>query len=205
MAGFFQCFRANTAPLQSLLLEIPRGDEVFDRLTNIFDATTPIMDGERTDLYCVVRKPIIADASELKSLATKLLGNWRDMAIQENDQELVDELTPLPEVRVSGECAPEVDPNDYDSLDVYIYDTHTDWKCGLTSICKHAHWMREAFYYLNCDYYLAGYAMWPWYRDSSELDEPYFPYYKLWTYGAVLRCISRDDVTLYVRQNPNAA
>ncbi|GAA4434477.1 hypothetical protein [Bremerella cremea] len=200
LAGFFQNFRPHGKALEPFFQEIPVGTEVYDRLKNVYLATaTGYQRGPRTDAYFIVRKPATIGNDTLIQCATQQLANWRAMAEHDNESELVDLLTPLPRIRISTDEPPEVDPNDY-SLDIYIYDVQTDWWHGhLSSVCPHARWLREAFYYLNCDYYLARYVMWPWYRDSSSIDDPYKPYFTMWLHGADLHCKSPDDVTLYVK------
>lgn len=201
LAGFFQNFRPDGRALEPFFHEIPGGTKVYDRLRDVYDATANgYQDGSRTDAYFIVRKPATADHDTLIQSATRQLDNWRRMAEQDGETELVDMLTPLPEVRISTSEPPEIDPNCCDSMDVYIYDVQTDWwHSNLSSICPHARWMREAFYYLNCDYYLARYVAWPWYRESSSIEEPYEPYFTMWLHGAELRCQSPDDVTLFVK------
>ncbi|MEM8672213.1 MAG: hypothetical protein AAGG48_32160 [Planctomycetota bacterium] len=205
LAGFLNDFRSRRSELSSLFADIPHGREVCQRVFNIFDAASSGDTPGRTDLYCVVRRPKPVQATHLKDAATELLKNWCSMAEQQEEQELVDFLTPLPEIQLSYSPAPDIDPNDCNSLDVYIYDTQTDWHCYLKPVSEHSSWMREAFYYLNCDYYLARYATWPWYSDSSQLDDPYLPYFKLWSHGAELRCVSPANVTLYVVQPVGSA
>lgn len=201
LAGFFQNFRPDGDALERLFKDIPGGNEVYDRLKEIYAATASnYRHGDTVDAYFIVRSAARAEPDTLMRCATTQLANWRQMAEQVHESELVDLLTPLPEIKIKTETPPQVDPNDYDSLDVFIYDVQTDWWIGkLTPICPQARWMREAFYFINCDYYLARYAAWPWYRESSSITDPYKPYFTLWLHGAELRCQSPDDVTLYVK------
>ena len=201
LAGFFQNFRPDGQALEPLFRDIPGGNAVYDRLKEVYVATASgYQRGTATDAYFIVRNPAIIDNHTLIQSATTQLTNWRRMAEQDQESELVDLLTPIPEIKSSTDEPPPVDPNDYDSLDVFIYDVQTDWWLGhLSPMCPHARWMREAFYYINCDYYLAQYAAWPWYRDSSSIDDPYKPYFTMWLHGAELRCQTPDDVTLFVK------
>lgn len=88
--------------------------------------------------------------------------------------------------------------NDTDSLDTFIYDVQTDWHARLVPSCKHAGWMREGFYTIGCDYYLARYVTWPWYREATSIQEAYEPYFNLWLRGAELRCESPTNVAVFV-------
>ena len=46
-------------------------------------------------------------------------------------------------------------------------------------------YLHEAFYSIACDYKIAHYLMWPLYRGSTEIEEPFAPYFELWTHGAL--------------------
>ena len=140
LAGFFQNFRPDGQALEPLFRDIPGGPEVYDRLRRVYVATeNTFQRGSRTDAYFIVRKETPIDNDTLIRCATRQLDNWRRMAELEDESELVGFLTPLPEITVSTNVPPEIDPNDCDSLDAYIYDVQTDWWHGhLSSLCPHA-------------------------------------------------------------------
>ena len=198
LAGFLQEFRMRRPELSQLFADIPLGLEVCQRVFNIFDAMPDYAKAEAADNDCVVRESEAAQLSDLTAAATKLLENWRAIAAHQQEQALVDLLTPIPKITVSAAPAPDIYPIDYDSIDAYIYEIQSDWQCDLKPTSPHANWMHEAFYHLNCDYNLAYYAMWPWYTESCQLIDPYLSYFQLWQHGAELRCKSSADVTLYV-------
>lgn len=204
MAGFFQCFRDSPATLKPLFDEIDRGDAVYDRLVQVFNATKGHTRNGRSDLYGVVRQAGSANSDDLLSTARSLLENYRAMAAVIGEQELVDLLSPIPDVRLVLSNAPDVDPNDY-SDDVLIYDVVCDWHGSLSSVTESARWMSEAFYYINCDYSLGWYTNWAWFSGASTIDDPFLPYFKLWQCGAELRCQTPDDVTLYLPSASDAA
>jgi hypothetical protein len=205
MAGFFQIFRPDGTRLEPLFNDIPDGLDVYQRLRQVYIATAGGSDrGQEADAYFVVRNPRPATDSELRGYALSQLSNWRQMAEAINQSELVDLLTPIPHVAVSHGIPPEPDPNDTESLDVFIYDVQTDWHAQLMPQCPHTSWMREAFYYIDCDYYLARYVTWPWYKTSSSITEPYEPHFRLWSHGAALCCESPQNITLFVTAVPKA-
>jgi hypothetical protein len=189
-----------------LFKDIPAGVDVYNRLQQIYRATsTGSVRPQGVDAYFIVRDPEPAEIYFLKQNATELLTSWRQMASQINQQELVKLLTPIPEIKITSSSPPEPDPTGTESLGVLIYDIHTDWRTQLEPMCPHASWMREAFYYINCDYYLADYVIWPWFMKSSPIIEPMRPYFNLWLHGAELHCHAPDDVTLFVPSNEDAA
>lgn len=201
LAGFFQSFRPNGQALEPLFRDIPGGDEIYSRLKQIYAATaSSYQRGTETDAYFIVRKPQKIDIDMLSRSAAAQLTNWRRIAEQNQELELVDLLTPLPDINVSTDEPPPVDPNDNDSLDVLIYEVQGDWHDSLSPLCSYAEWMREAFYHIACDYYLAQYVTWPWYQRSSSIDDPFKPHFQMWLRGAELRCQSPDEVTLFCQR-----
>jgi hypothetical protein len=199
MAGFFQTFRPDGHELEQLFAGVPAGLDVLSRLRRVYAATTTLpQDPTRFDLYFIVRNPLPKSDEYLLRRAAEHLANCRQIAADFKAQELVDMLTPIPQIRISMAPPPRVDPADHDTLDVFIYDVQGDWHGELVPLCPHAYWMREAFYYINCDYYLAHYITWPWYMKSSKIREPFEPYFDLWIHGAELHCPSPDKITLFV-------
>lgn len=198
LAGFFQRFRPDGIGLESLFQDIPGGTEVFSRLLQVYRATIapPREDGSE-DGYFIVRQPQCMLEKDLVQAASDQLHNWSLMAAAMDEQELSRILGSNPPVAVSRGEAPERDPIDTESLDVWIGDVESDWFFTLTPICPHSSWMSEAFYFLACDYSLARYVTWPWYRDASTLIEPYQPYFHRWLAGVQLRCLSSESITLY--------
>jgi hypothetical protein len=199
MFGFFQTFRSEGHRLAPLFAEIPAGNLVYGRLQQVFSATATGVRGHAgEDAYFVVRSPEPAPPESLVKSAEDQLANWRLMAEAIGERELIDLLTPLPRVTVQHAMAPRLDPNDTESLDVFIYDVQCNWHGALPPLNPHASWMRDAFYSIACDYYLAHYITWPWYTDSSPIVEPFEAYFALWQHGATLRCHSPGDVVLFL-------
>ncbi len=199
LAGFFQRFRPDGHKLESLFADIPGGLDVLSRLRRVYTATTiPPADPRRCDLYFIIRDPRRAPDEESIRIAGNQLLNWRQIATDFHEHELVELLTPIPRIQISKGPAPNLDPKDYNTLDVFIYDVQTDWHATLKPLCPEARWMGEAFYNIGCDYYLARYITWPWYMHSSRINEAYEPYFELWLHGSEFRCPSPDNITLFV-------
>jgi hypothetical protein len=206
LAGFFQYFRPDGKALEGLFHDIPAGVDVYKRLQKIYRATAAASQGPQgIDAYFTIRNPEPAPIGDLARYATAQLTNWRQMAAQINQQELVDLLTPIPEIKIVAGSPPVLDPSDTESLDVFIYDVQTNWHITLEPLCSHSVWMREAFYTMACDSYLARYVTWPWYQSSSSIKDPFQRYFHLWLHGAELRCPSPDEITLFVRSTEGIA
>lgn len=118
------------------------------------------------------------------------------MAEAEGDTELGEWLGPRPQLNlVRGQPPSDVHPN---SLDAAIYDLEERWFSGLQSVFEADGVLGEAFYSIACDYSMARYLTWPWYRGSSELDEPFLAYFQLWRHGARLRYPDRGQAVLFL-------
>ena len=199
MAGFFQHFRPDGQQLKPLFDDIPAGIDVYNRLRQVYRATADgFQEARDLDTYFIIHTPQYAKHDKLTGYATAQLSNWRQIAAETNERELVELLTPIPQIRISSDEPPDPHPNDTESLDVFIHDVQTDWHVELVPQCPQAFWMQEAFYYIACDDYLAQYIMWPWYMNSTPIKDPFKPYFNLWLYGAELHCESPDNITLYI-------
>jgi len=172
LAGFFQLFYPDGSILKTLFDDIPNGTQVYDRVCKVYELTGKNHDRNgQTYAYFVVQDPEKSDSESLLQNAKNQLKNWRAIAEEVNDKELVSSLTSIQDVSLSTTSPPPSTVNTF-SLDDWIYEVQSDWFVDLTPICPHAHWMREAFYHIDCDYYLAGYLMWPWYQDDLKTKQP---------------------------------
>lgn len=108
LAGFFQDFRPDGERLRPLFADIPGGLGVFQRLREVYDATTT---GYRrsgsVDAYFIVHEPRPSTVEELRVLAVAQLTNWRLMAVERHETELVNMLSPTPAVSVRHTAPPE--------------------------------------------------------------------------------------------------
>jgi len=79
-----------------------------------------------------------------------------------------------------------------------IHDLRSDWFLSLKPKQSDALLMGEAFYSIACDYYIADYLLWPLYQHSTVIEEPFAPYFELWTHGALAIFERPGQVTVYV-------
>ncbi len=194
--AFFQRFRPTGAGVENALQPLVCGDEVLARLRRIYEATDGGR-GDATDAYFIVRNPPRCRQEDLVRHARLQATRWREIAREQGDEDLVNWLS-IDKIEVTD--AERTMP-DNDSPETAVYDAQTDWHVGLRSTCPHSHVLREAFYSIACDYYLAYWVTWPWYRDSTRIDEPYEPSFELWRHGAHMQIPSPHHVVLHVARS----
>jgi len=194
--GFFQRFRPRADGLERALLPLPHGRAVLDRMLPIYSATS---DGWQTDdysdAYFVVRNPAPIDTSEAGALVRDHLRNVGRAAALAKVGELV-ELLREPALSFSFESPPRT-PDRHDT-DVFIYDTLCDWVRSLTADPPEITALRDAFYSIACDYFLAWHVTWPWFATATTMVEPFHPYFRLWQHGVEYRFDGASSATVYL-------
>jgi hypothetical protein len=195
--GFFQVFRPTGAGVAAAFDGVPLGEEVASRLLDIYRATASVgQRAEGIDAYFIVRQPLPATPDELHHIATSHLASLRSIAQAAVCEELVSVLTAPLHIHVA---AAHNSANDTSSdLGSMVYDTVGDWFDSLVPSDDRVRSMREAFYSIACDYALARYLMWPWYRHATSVNEPFTAYYELWRRGGEIIFRDSGDVTLVV-------
>jgi len=194
--GFFQRFRPGGEKLDEALLPLPNGRPVYDRLKEIYAATSiGWKDNETSDGYFVVRNPPPIKPSEIESLIREYLGTVAEIAALAGAAELAEPLQVATFTFASGP-APE-SPDRHDT-ELSIYDTLCDWVASLETAPSELADLREAFYSIACDYPLSWYLMWPWYAAATAIEDPFQPYFQLWRHGIEYRFDGPSSVIVYV-------
>src|SRR5262245_30618640 len=137
-------------------------------------------------MYFIVCRPARATPEMLIELTKQHLTKVREIARSSGKDDLTAKLDPLPaiEIKYTREPPfPEKQP-DLAAPETAIYGVVGDWFSDLVPVQSDALLLDEAFYYIACDYYIAQYLMWPLYSQSTDIIEPFAPYFELWTYGA---------------------
>jgi hypothetical protein len=211
--AFFDCFRPNGKDLEKVFAEVVGGDEILQRLLKVYG----LKDTSSPWGYFIVRQPSSATPERLVDLTTQHLEKVRQIAhsylsesdqkkkIDERDKATAAELIGLLEgdlqIKVKRQPRPVRLQPDYDAPETIIYDMLSDWFNDLVPTESDALLMDEAFYSIACDYKIADYLMWPLYRDSTNIEEPFAPYFELWTHGAIPIFERPEMVTVYLNNN----
>lgn len=188
--AFFDCFRPDGKGVERVFAGVVGGDEIVERLLKVYECTKESVNPWG---YFIVCRPAPATPERLVDLTTQHLDKVKQIAISFGETELASLLETLPEIKIKREAAPARTQPDDDAPETIIYDMSGDWFGGLDPVPSDALLMKEAFYSIACDYNIAHYLMWPLYRQSTDIEEPFAPYFALWTHGAHARAIASSS------------
>jgi hypothetical protein len=180
--GYFDCFRPDGKGVKRVFAGVVGGDEIVERLLRVYECTK---ESSNAWGYFIVRRPVPATPERLIDLTRQHLDKVRQIAGSFGHTRLTSELEPLPEIRIKWEAISQQTESDVYAPEASIYDVTGDWFRGLEPMESDALMMGEAFYSIACDYMIAHHLMWPLYRQSTEIEEPFAPYFDLWRVGAL--------------------
>jgi len=179
--GFFDCFRPDGTMVERVFAGVVGGDEIVQRLLRVYECTRGTFNAWG---YFIVRRPVPATPERLVELTAQHLDKVRQIARSHQDADLAKLMDTVPEIEIRRGPAPDRKLPDYNAPETMIYDVVGDWLSGLDPLESDALLLDEAFYSIACDYDIARYLCWPLYRKSTEIEEPFGPYFELWTHGA---------------------
>ena len=149
----------------------------MERVKDCFEATA----NGGTDAYFIPRR----SESAADEAITLLKDHFKDLvsiAISMKDQELVDILSSVPLCQVPVQEFDAVRRTD-DTPDGWIFDLVTDYTTTLTPVETQLLLLKDAIYSIANDTILQLYILWPIYRESSTLVDPYRSYFVMWSKG----------------------
>lgn len=178
--AFFDCFRPDGTGVEKIFAGVVGGEEIIPRLLRVFECTG---EGFKRDMYFIVRRPVRATPDTLTELTAKHLDKIEQIAI-DHVPELASLFQPRPRIEITSKPPPQRTLPDYEAPETVIYDAVGDWFSELEPDESDALLLGEAFYSIACDYNIARYLLWPLYQQSTDIEEPFAPYFELWTRGA---------------------
>lgn len=187
LVGFFQAFRPDGAGLEGVLNDVAGGAEILSRLQRIYEATAPGWD--RRDAYFVVRRPQPFDPARLEEVAWEHLSRMRDISLVIGNADLTSFLRSCTRIHV----VPGRDSGVASESDVLLHEAVADFMSSLSPIESKALLLKEALYAIACDYLIQHHVLWPVYRRSASIEEPFRSYFELWSHGARCR-LSGDGI-----------
>ncbi len=205
LIGFFQNFRPDGKALNDLFDGFDFGSSqmsaaLAERLESLYqfagDDRRPA--GGR-DAYFVVRSPSPLDPGVAHQLADQWLLNVRELAMSVGDLELVETLDPTPEIRVL-EGSPPKHPKDENEKSTFLKAMQQNLPRLVEQLDAGPYpaVLRPAYYFIACDSILRDYLMWPLYAEAAGLDDPFLPYFRLWSHGVKYRIFEDAKMDLYL-------
>lgn len=183
LAGFFQVFRPSGAGLTEAFEGVKRAEEILPRLLDVYRATES--GWEPTDVYFRVRKPQGLQRDRARELVGTHLSQMVAIGRQVNNGDLLRLLEPLPRIEiVQGDTLPLPDCAEPEIL---IHEVRTDFMASLVPVSSPALLLDEALYHLANDCFLRDHILWPLYRHSTTIVEPFAEYFELWKHGSGIR------------------
>lgn len=201
LIGFFQMFRPDGRGLVGIFEDVPRGDELQQRL----DALFAVAGNDRRpqggrDAYFVVRQPEPASPDRVQALADAWLENMSALARELDDARLMKVLDPVPKARVlEGQPPknPKVEEEKSDLL-VAFQSSLPKLITRVEPYSPYADALSQAYYFISCDAMLRDYLMWPLHADAVQQDDPFLPYFELWKHRIKFRIFGDDRIDFYM-------
>ena len=178
--AYFQCFMPYGNNVEKIFEPLPCKTDLYERLIPIYKATESktlmqYKEGCSPGYFC---PPAAENIKEITEYANQHITYLKEFASFLNDNELLEMLNNVTEVKVSDN---EIEAED-DDLNAYLYDAIIDWGIKNIDDSTLISTLSEAYYSINCDYYLAYYFQYPTFREKPETDF-LKPYFKIWESG----------------------
>lgn len=178
--AFFQCFMPNGENVEAVFEPLSNGEELYQRLLPIYEVTKEktvslLSEGKSPGYFCPTPSN---NTEQLESLGIQFLKSLLDFSEIINEIELKELLENVVEVMVSKTDVSVVDQE----LSSYVYDVVGDWIIDNTDYDSLPAILSEAYYSINCDYFIAYYLQ----LSSTELMENgsfLIPYFEIWKSG----------------------
>ena len=168
--------------------------EILPRLLAIYRVTASGWD--EGDAYFLVKNPMPLAREKGERLASTHLRKFVAIAKEVAATDLLRLLEPLPSIEVVEGQTPW--PPSQDDPETLFYEARADFMASLTPLPSDALLLDGAIYYLACDYFLRDHVLWPLYRQSAAVAEPFESYFELWTFGAGMRFVNDRLVKVFV-------
>lgn len=199
LIGLFQCFRPDGKESHEVFQDEPKNKELVERLEQLYSAAGDDRrpDGGR-DAYFVVRRPATISPQRAETLASKWLCGLRSMAEYAGLETALASISTEIKIRVL-EGIPPKHPKNKSEQATLLQSIQT---CGEITdqieIDLIATALRPAYYFIACDPMLRDYLMWPFYREKTNLEDPFEPYFQLWKCGVKYRIFEETQIDLYL-------
>lgn len=195
--GVFQKYRPHGDGVEELFAGLPNSAEFVARLRSVYQAA--YHEGWAQDAYFIVRNPPPATDEELiafgRELAAglKMLGRFEKLGA--GDPRLFDMAAAVQRVEVVPTAALDLRNNENFLIHALMNQYMADFVDDGRRVVR----MKEGFYSVACDFWLANYLKWPHYEDCMPSDV-FRPYFELWSRGC--RTAFQDGCVYIARGGP---
>jgi hypothetical protein len=192
----FQGFRPHGDGLAGLFRGVVGESEIVPRLLDVYRSTSSgYRTGSEGDAYFIVREPISAEDHALRHLAHQHFSEMFQLVAGRKPTNLPG-LEQSPDIQIVRN---DVSAEDLSTgPEVVLVETVHDLMMSTVPLESDFLLLNEAFYHINCDYFLRHYLLWPLYRPAFQVGEPFEPYFKLWQRGARPVWVTPRVVRVYV-------
>jgi hypothetical protein len=174
--GLFQAYRPHGDGVEEVFNGISNSQQYVERLHLVYAATAD--DACANDAYFVVRRPPPSTPEHAHEAAGRLVSELRHLAVVIGNQELSCYLGQV----ASAEVVPDGMLNLLHDDNELVQEAIGDWVIGVEDTQDRIPQLREAFYSIACDYWLAYYLQWPYFERWYNRDV-FRPYFELWQSG----------------------
>lgn len=199
--GFFQSLRPHGKELAEVFRHVPHGEELEARLLKVYKiAGEPLRPDGNKDAYFIVRNPIQLAPDTVKQAAHRWLENLSKLNRQVGDGSLSELLEANPLVRVL-EGQPPKHPKKSDERSELLVQMLGFSERNIQPLQPPnatALVLRQACYFIACDAALCDYLLWPVYRTLVNFEDPFEPYFTLWTGGVKYRIFNNHTIDFYM-------
>jgi hypothetical protein len=177
--GIFQGYRPIGDGVEDIFAGLPVATEYAARIRSVCRVT--LHEGWARDAYFVVRTPRPATDEELICFGQELLSGLRLIAVlatRSGSREFHEYLSGVSRVVVARPGEDDRNHGDHQ----LVLEAVGEILWGLQDYGHRIVQVREGFYSVACDYWLAWYLQWPYFRAWVPRDV-FRPYFELWARG----------------------
>ncbi len=180
--GVFQGYRPNGDGVEEVFAGLPDATEYATRIRSVCRAAHH--DGWERDAYFVVGRPQPATDVELVAFGQEILSGLRLVAILatlSGRRDLHEYLSRVNHVAVVPAAACDRKNDDH----TRVHEALGDILTGFHDYEHPAVRLREGFYSVACDYWLAWFLQWPYFHGWIPRDV-FRPFFELWARGCLV-------------------
>ena len=191
--AYFQCFMPEGKNVEKIFEPLENGKSLLERILPIYKTTKDkslqqFKDGSSPGYFCP--NPI-QNNEYLKELGKRHIENLKSFSTFFKESELEKMLNNVTEVIVSNE---KIELKD-EYLNSYLYDCISDWGIENEEEDKLFGILNEAYYSINCDYYLSYYLQYPSFT-NKPIQDFLKSYFEIWKAGYYCK-LEKEKLIIY--------